>query len=58
MTEEQWLVMTNTDTSHLLAISELHIGLVAGLIHLLTRWFWSLIGRFSMCLPVKSGSSF
>lgn len=37
---EQWSLFFNTGTNHLVAISGLHIGLVAGLIFLLIRWGW------------------
>ncbi len=36
----QWRVFQNTGTAHLVAISGLHIGLVAGLVFLLLRFFW------------------
>jgi competence protein ComEC len=36
----QWNLFFNTGTNHLVAISGLHIGLVAGLIFLLVRWGW------------------
>ncbi len=35
---EQWQLMRNTGTSHLMAISGLHIGLIAGLVFFLVRW--------------------
>lgn len=38
---QQWTVFTRTGTSHLLAISGLHVGLVAGLVFLLVRRIWS-----------------
>jgi competence protein ComEC len=38
-----WLVLKNTGTIHLMAISGLHIGLVAGLVFFLTRILWSSI---------------
>ena len=36
--EPHWRALRRTGTSHLVAISGLHIGLVAGLIFLLARW--------------------
>lgn len=42
----QWRVLNRTGTNHLLAISGLHIGLVAALILLVTRWLWPLTGGF------------
>lgn len=37
--DEQWLLLRDTGTNHLMAISGLHIGLVAGFIFWLTRRF-------------------
>ncbi len=39
ISSEQWQVLRQTGTSHLMAISGLHIGLVAGLVFLLVRRF-------------------
>lgn len=38
----QWEVLRRTGTSHLIAISGLHIGLVAGMIFKLVRHIWTL----------------
>jgi len=38
---QQWQLMQNTGTNHLLAISGLHIGLVAGLLFFFARRLWS-----------------
>ena len=40
MTPAQWRVLTATGTNHLLAISGLHVGLVAGLIYFLSHFVW------------------
>lgn len=42
ITNEQWQILRRTGTNHLIAISGLHIGLVAGLAFLITRLLWSL----------------
>lgn len=47
----QWEVLTRTGTSHLLAISGLHIGLVAGLVFLAVRWSWALWPALSSRCP-------
>ncbi len=47
VSSETWQVLRATGTSHLLAISGLHIGLVAGFGFLLCRWCWP----FSRYLP-------
>ena len=36
----QWRILTNTGTNHLIAISGLHLGFVAGLIYFLTQTLW------------------
>ncbi|MEX0372613.1 DNA internalization-related competence protein ComEC/Rec2 [Spiribacter roseus] len=40
--ETTWHVLQATGTSHLMAISGLHIGLVAGFGYWLGRWLWAL----------------
>ena len=47
ITPEQWRVFTASGTNHLMAISGLHIGLVAGMAYLLftTIWRWSRAGE-------------
>ena len=47
VSQQQWQVLTQTGTSHLLAISGLHIGLIAGLFFFIGRWAWSA----SLVLP-------
>ncbi len=42
MTSAQWQILRATGTSHLMAISGLHIGLVAGLAYFLVIRLWSL----------------
>jgi competence protein ComEC len=41
LTPEQWEVFSRTGTSHLIAISGLHVGLVAGAVFLAVRWGWA-----------------
>ncbi len=40
ISREQWRVLSHSGTNHLMAISGLHIGLVAGFIYFLARWCW------------------
>lgn len=40
-------ILRQTGTSHLLAISGLHISLIAGIFFIIGRWLWA----FSICLP-------
>lgn len=43
MKTEDWAVLKNTGTVHLMAISGLHIGLIAGLMFFISRVIWSAI---------------
>ncbi len=56
MTAAQWQVLRSTGTSHLLAISGLHVGLVAGLVFLLARRFWSWTG-LSVYWPARHSAA-
>lgn len=40
MQPEEWRIFLHTGTNHLMAISGLHVGLVAGFALLLARWGW------------------
>jgi len=44
ITQDQWQVLTRTGTNHLMAISGLHIGLVAGVVFYFVSWGWRMIG--------------
>ena len=48
-----WQVLRDTGTSHLLAISGLHIGLVATLTFFLWRWAWSCWPAACQWLPAQ-----
>jgi competence protein ComEC len=60
ITPAQWELFRKTGTSHLVAISGLHIGLVAGLIFFAVRWLSSRIGiiRFAPYQVAASVSIF
>lgn len=47
----QWTVFSHTGTSHLLAISGLHVGLVAGLVFLLVRRTWGWLPALAIRWP-------
>ena len=47
LTPEQWEVFSRTGTSHLIAISGLHVGLIAGVVLLALRWIWSRFPRLT-----------
>lgn len=48
MTDDEWRVFRSTGSGHLVAISGLHVGLVAGLVFLLAR---RVAGRWNLWLP-------
>lgn len=59
--DSDWRVLRITGTTHLLAISGLHVGLVAGLFLFAGRWLWRRSARLCAWLPapragVLSGS--
>lgn len=47
----QWEVFSRTGTSHLLAISGLHVGMVAGLVFVIVRWLWSRVPMLVLRWP-------
>lgn len=51
--DEQWAVFRATGTNHLIAISGLHIGLVAGFGFLLVWPIWWLFPRLYLWMPVQ-----
>lgn len=57
ISQEQWEVFRATGTSHLIAISGLHIGLIAGFGFFILRWLWSLPGYTVLRFPApKAGA--
>ncbi len=40
ISEQQWQVFRDTGTAHLIAISGLHIGMVAAIAYFMGQWFW------------------
>lgn len=55
MSEQQWQVLTATGTNHLMAISGLHVGLVAGM----AIWLVARLWRCSafLCLHLSAGKA-
>ena len=53
MTEQQWTLLRRTGTSHLLAISGLHIGLVFWMISILASLCWRLIPAACLAIPAQ-----
>lgn len=54
----QWQVLNRTGTSHLIAISGMNIGLVAGLMYFLLRGLWALPARTVLWLPAPRVAAF
>ncbi len=50
---EHWQVFTRTGTNHLMAISGLHITLVAGFIFALIYWLWRCSHFLTLYLPAR-----
>ncbi len=53
ISQREWDLFRQTGTSHLMAISGLHVGLVSGLLFFLMRWLWSLSARLPLLLPAQ-----
>ncbi|MFL6648243.1 MAG: DNA internalization-related competence protein ComEC/Rec2 [Sulfurifustaceae bacterium] len=53
ITDAQWETLRATGTLHLVAISGLHITLVAGVVYWLVRLLWSLPGFTVLWLPAQ-----
>jgi competence protein ComEC len=49
--DDQWDVLNRTGTSHLVAISGMNIGWVAGLVYLIAFRLWAVLGRVSLRWP-------
>jgi len=57
ITPAQWQVLRATGTSHLMAISGLHISLVAGLVFLLVRFVWARCGQLPERIPAARAAA-
>lgn len=57
LSTEQWQVLRQTGTSHLLAISGLHIGLASALGFFLFRWGWSLSLSALNLIPARQAGA-
>lgn len=56
--EADWEVLRATGVGHLMSISGLHVGLVAGLFALLARGFYRLWPSLGLRLPLPQGAAF
>ncbi|MDJ0806311.1 MAG: ComEC family competence protein, partial [Gammaproteobacteria bacterium] len=57
MSSDDWRVFTSTGTSHLVAISGLHIGMVAGLALFLGQWVWRRSSRLMLWLAAPRAAA-
>lgn len=55
--EDQWQRMRQTGTNHLIAISGLHIGLVAGFAFFLARYLWACSTRLVLTWPAQKAAA-
>ncbi|MCK5917519.1 MAG: DNA internalization-related competence protein ComEC/Rec2 [Cocleimonas sp.] len=58
ISESQWELFRHTGTSHLIAISGLHIGMVAGFGYLLIAALWWLFPALYQKIPVRIAGAF
>ncbi len=54
---EQWEVLTRTGTNHLIAISGLHVGIVAGFLFFLFRRLWSRSARLALLMAAPRAAA-
>jgi competence protein ComEC len=57
LSSQQWAVLSRTGTSHLVAISGLHVGLVSALVFFLVRWGWSRSSRLTLALAAPRAAA-
>lgn len=57
ITPAQWEILRATGTSHLMAISGLHISLVSGLVFLLMRIAWARCGQLAEYIPAARAAA-
>ncbi len=53
MDSQQWQLLTQTGTNHLLAISGLHIGIVSGFVYLFLVWLCKLSEKLCLRIPAQ-----
>lgn len=57
MSVAQWRVFQNTGTSHLMAISGLHVGLIASMVYFLVRVLWSFCPWLLLRIPAPRAAA-
>ncbi len=57
ISREAWQAFTRSGTNHLIAISGLHIGMVAGLVYFLVSGVWRRLPGLSLRLPAQQAGA-
>ncbi len=57
ISDEQWQLLLRSGTNHLMAISGLHVGIVAGLAFFLMRGLWRCSARLVLLLPAPQAAA-
>lgn len=57
ITQDQWQVFRKTGTTHLMAISGLHIGLCAGFFYFLINLLWRRLGNLPLKIPSQKAAA-
>lgn len=53
LSKNEWQVFQATGTSHLIAVSGLHVGLCASLVFFILNWCWRIIPRLCILIPAQ-----
>lgn len=54
---DNWQVLRNTGTNHLMAIAGLHIGLMSGLVFVIVNWLWRRVPYLTLKIPSQQVGS-
>lgn len=57
ISQQDWQVLRNTGTNHLMAIAGLHIGIMAGLAHWCVSWGWRRIPWLTLRIPASQAGA-
>ena len=57
MSDRDWELLAATGTNHLMAISGLHVGLIAGIAFFLMRWGWAGIPALPQHIPAQKAAA-
>lgn len=55
--QTQWDIFRRTGTTHLVAISGLHVGMIAGLVFFVIRRVWARLGRLPLYWPAPQAAA-